>query len=54
MPIYEFFCRQCGKVFEKLVFGVDAPVACPECGSLQVEKLLSACSLKTGCSAPAT
>lgn len=54
MPIYEFCCQACGKVFEQLVFGSDAPVACPACHSPKVEKLLSACSLSTGCAAPAT
>jgi len=34
MPIYEFSCCQCGKDFEKLVFGSDeGKVTCPACGS---------------------
>jgi putative FmdB family regulatory protein len=45
VPIYEFGCRDCGHRFEELVgshVGTDADqVPCPECGSTQVERLLS-------------
>ncbi len=45
MPIYEFTCRSCGHPFEELVgshVGLDAAdVACPECGSTEVERELS-------------
>jgi putative FmdB family regulatory protein len=45
VPIYEFDCQSCGHRFEELVgshVGVDASeVVCPECGSDQVERLLS-------------
>lgn len=45
MPIYEFDCQSCGHRFEELVgshVGVEAAeVACPECGSTEVERLLS-------------
>ena len=45
MPIYEFACSSCGHRFEELVgshVGVDvASVRCPECGSAEVERLLS-------------
>jgi putative FmdB family regulatory protein len=45
VPIYEFDCQKCGHRFEELVgshVGVDASeVVCPECGSGQVERLLS-------------
>ena len=34
MPIYEFTCEECGKEFERLVFGSDQDaVKCPACGS---------------------
>jgi putative FmdB family regulatory protein len=42
MPIYEYRCEKCRHVFEKLVFsGDNEPVACPECGGKQVNKLIS-------------
>lgn len=45
MPIYEYQCKQCEKCFEKLVFSGDRDnVCCPDCGSDQVSKLMSACS----------
>ncbi len=45
MPIYEFACESCGHRFEELVgshVGLDASdVACPECGSAEVERQVS-------------
>ncbi len=45
VPIYEFACQSCGLRFEELVgshVGLDvADVACPECGSAEVERQLS-------------
>jgi putative FmdB family regulatory protein len=45
VPIYEFVCESCGHRFEELV-GTHvgrraAEVACPECGSAKVERLVS-------------
>lgn len=40
MPIYDFHCAKCHREFELLVRGSITPV-CPECGSENVEKLLS-------------
>ncbi|MDD3581815.1 MAG: zinc ribbon domain-containing protein [Desulfobacca sp.] len=48
MPIFEYRCRDCGKVFEQLVFGSDPTVECPECHQSNVEKLMSACAAKVG------
>ena len=42
MPIYEYGCQKCGHEFEELVFGDDNP-QCPECGSSDVQKLMSKC-----------
>jgi len=43
MPIYEFRCEGCGKEFERVVFASDEEKAeCPECGSDETTKLLSA------------
>jgi putative FmdB family regulatory protein len=45
VPIYEFSCESCGHRFEELVgahVGVEASdVVCPECGSAEVDRLLS-------------
>ncbi|MCS7046033.1 MAG: zinc ribbon domain-containing protein [Gemmataceae bacterium] len=40
MPLYEFHCPSCDHTFEELVFE-DEAVACPDCASQQVTKLLS-------------
>ena len=42
MPIYEYGCQKCGHEFEELVFA-DATPHCPECGSNDVQKLMSQC-----------
>jgi putative FmdB family regulatory protein len=45
VPIYEFVCESCGHRFEELVGShvgrQAADVACPECGSAKVERLVS-------------
>ncbi len=46
MPIYEFLCSSCGRVFEKLVLRSDAVVGCPSCPGASVEKQFSAFSVK--------
>ncbi|WP_028573538.1 FmdB family zinc ribbon protein [Desulfonatronovibrio hydrogenovorans] len=48
MPLHEFFCSKCATEFEELIFKEDDPVSCPDCGSSNVEKLISACKFKTG------
>lgn len=40
MPMYEYACQSCEHVFEALVFG-DESVACPECESAKLERLVS-------------
>lgn len=40
MPIYDFRCNDCNKTFELLIRTSTVP-ACPECGSQQLEKLVS-------------
>ncbi|MFC1500856.1 zinc ribbon domain-containing protein [Elusimicrobiota bacterium] len=45
MPIYEYKCRKCNKVFEKLTLSQgDAKVECDSCGSSDVEKIFSSFS----------
>lgn len=48
MPIFEFHCNDCGKDFEKLVFGSDNDINCPGCEKTNVEKLMSSCAFKVG------
>lgn len=49
MPIFEFKCPDCGKEFERLVFGSDdEAVSCPSCGCPETTRILSVFS----CSGP--
>jgi len=48
MPLHEFFCSECSREFEELIFKEDDPVCCPECGKTGAKKLISACRFKTG------
>ncbi len=42
MPIFEYRCTSCGKVFEELVFGDrDRKIPCPGCGTAATEKIPS-------------
>ena len=41
MPMFDFECQACSHGFEAMVTGDDKPT-CPECGSQQVDKLISA------------
>lgn len=42
MPIYEYYCDACKKKFECLIMGNRKP-ACPDCGTQDVNRLMSAC-----------
>ena len=44
MPIYEYLCSRCGRVFEKLVLGRADSIECPSCPGASVEKQFSAFS----------
>lgn len=46
MPIYEYACKRCGKLFEELVFSAadEAGVVCPACGAGEPVRCLSACA----------
>lgn len=43
MPIFEYRCHDCKTTFEKLIFPSEKEegIACPKCGSKQLERLLS-------------
>ncbi len=50
MPIYEFRCLKCGKVFEllKLKKGDDGlSMKCPTCDSPEIERVLSTINIGT-------
>ena len=40
MPIYDFHCLACDRVFERIV-RADAHPACPHCGAAHTERLVS-------------
>jgi putative FmdB family regulatory protein len=49
VPIYEYCCEACGRVFEKLVYGsTPAAVDCPGCDSRKVTRRLSVFGVKAG------
>ena len=55
MPIYDYRCKQCGKVSELLIRSPETHKAmCPVCGGSDLEKLLSAVSVrvKAGTTSP--
>jgi putative FmdB family regulatory protein len=47
MPIHEYRCAACERVFERLVYGSEA-IQCPACHSPSVTRLLSLFGMKTG------
>lgn len=51
MPIYEYRCQTCGKVYEQFrrMADADRDLECPECRSKEVERLFSAFSTAGGC-----
>lgn len=54
MPIYEYRCKDCGRVFEDLILKAsdENDVKCPSCGSHQTEKLMSASMTQAGNAMP--
>jgi putative FmdB family regulatory protein len=43
MPLFEYRCRECGRVFEVFTQRRDQNIspACPDCGKKNVDRLLS-------------
>ena len=41
MPIYEYRCCTCGRQFEAVILPKSDPASCPECGSADLERLIS-------------
>ena len=49
MPIYEFSCEACGRVFDLMIMAREnAELQCPDCGSSEVVKIMSSCSHSLG------
>jgi len=50
MPIYEYQCRKCGEIFEKIqrVDENEDSLTCPLCGKEKPEKVLSSFSSAKG------
>ncbi|PIW50297.1 MAG: hypothetical protein COW18_03785 [Zetaproteobacteria bacterium CG12_big_fil_rev_8_21_14_0_65_54_13] len=48
MPIYEYRCKACEGKFEALVRNSDESVSCKYCGSIELQKLISAHAIGTG------
>ena len=48
MPIYDIKCQACGQTLEVLVTTRDTPMTCPDCGSPDTTKIMSATSSLTG------
>ena len=58
MPIFEYACEDCERIFEALVLNADEAVTCPDCDSTHLSKLISAHAVgrtasATVCEAPA-
>ncbi|MFZ5647897.1 MAG: FmdB family zinc ribbon protein [Bacillota bacterium] len=49
MPIYDFRCKKCGHRFT-VITGMSErhKVTCPECGTGEVEQLITACNIHSG------
>ena len=47
MPVYAYRCRACGATFDLLVRGSTMP-ACPHCGSMALEKQVTAPFVSSG------
>ncbi|MEW6236747.1 MAG: FmdB family zinc ribbon protein [Candidatus Omnitrophota bacterium] len=41
MPLFEYQCKECERVFEELVYSGSEKIHCPSCASSKVEKILS-------------
>jgi putative FmdB family regulatory protein len=47
MPIREYKCNHCGRTFESLeLSSKDHPPCCPDCGSEQINPVMSAGSFR--------
>jgi len=55
MPIHDFKCLECSKVSEVFVRDSEQAPCCPDCGSANLERLISSSYMvKTSSQAPGT
>lgn len=56
MPIYEFKCSKCESFFEVIVRNSDdqETVTCPECSSVEFERVISRTNFSMGSSSAST
>ncbi|MGM0680950.1 MAG: FmdB family zinc ribbon protein [Thermodesulfobacteriota bacterium] len=56
MPIYEFQCQKCKKIFETLLLSsspeAKAKIRCPDCSSREVKKAISATNIGSSSASP--
>ena len=51
MPLFEYACKKCGRRFECLVAaGKETSVVCDQCGSADVQKMISCFGIGGGSS----
>jgi putative FmdB family regulatory protein len=50
MPIYEYVCKDCDKIFEALrpMSQADEPIACAHCGKKHTKRMISRCYAESG------
>ena len=50
MPIFEFRCLECGRLFEKLFLNSEekADISCPQCNAGSIERVVSRSSYLMG------
>lgn len=48
MPIYEYFCENCQKKYEILIFSSEEKVTCPLCGKNNLTRLFSRFAFSSG------
>jgi putative FmdB family regulatory protein len=47
VPLYEYQCKACSHIFEKIqLFSAPLVTTCPKCGKEEVEQMLSAPAIK--------
>jgi len=46
MPIYDYECAKCGLIFEAIVGTGEDPPTCPDCGSRESKKLITASAFR--------
>lgn len=50
MPMYEYRCQNCGRLYEQLrrMSEADQGLRCPHCESEDVQRQISACAVRGG------